>query len=306
MTAYTSAASGNGQFGPQFDWSIVGDVLKTVGPIALSFLQAQPGGLGAQRAGAPGLAGMNAGQPQLGAQFDWSVIGDVIKTVGPIALSFLQAQPGGLGAQRATMPGLTGLSTGQPQLGAQFDWSIIGDVLKTVGPIALSLLQAQPGGLGAQRAGAPGLAGMNAGQPQLGAQFDWSVIGDVIKTVGPIALSFLQAQPGGLGAQRATMPGLTGLSTGQPQLGAQFDWSIIGDVLKTVGPIALSLLQAQPGGLGAQRAGAPGLAGMNAGQPQLGAQFDWSVIGDVIKTVGPIALSFLQAQPSNLGAHQMH
>jgi hypothetical protein len=103
------------------------------------------------------------------------------------------------------------------QLGAQFNWNLVGEIVKTALPIVLSSLQAQPGqaqpGFGQQSAGfSPMSAG--PGQSQLGAQFNWNLVGEIVKTALPIVLSSLQAQPG-FGQQSA---GFSPMSTGPGQV----------------------------------------------------------------------------------------
>jgi hypothetical protein len=147
---------------------------------------------------------------------------------------------------------------------------------------------------------------MSAGatQPGFSAQFDvGKMLGDILSTTIPIILSSLQSQPGGgLGTMSApqggglgTMSASPGGGLGQPQFGAQFDWGkLLGDVVKTAVPIALSMLQAQPGFPQAQQGG--GLGTMSAspggglGQQQFGAQFtDWNrLVSEIVRQVVPI------------------
>jgi hypothetical protein len=98
------------QFGPQFNWNLVGDIVKTALPIVLNALQAQPG-LAQQSAGFSAMSA-GPGQPQLGAQFNWNLVGDIVKTALPIVLNALQAQPG-LAQQSA---GFSAMSAGPGQV----------------------------------------------------------------------------------------------------------------------------------------------------------------------------------------------
>jgi len=258
------------------------------------------GGQGLQTMSAgPGIqaGGFQGGAPDLIEQGFGSFIRGLVKTVGPVLLSQLQAGPmqsqsvgplasgialneqyianvaqqilaqqGGLNQQSIFPAGLGGPDTQGGDLSQAGFWDIVRDVVKQVGPVLLKQL-----GTG------PGMGQMSTGPGDLQQQGFWDVVSSIVKVAAPVVLSMLNTGPGAGGQ-------LQGQSN-QPDLQQQGFWDVIGSIAKVAAPIVLSLLQSGP------------QMQSQSASPQLYTQGFWDVFKGIVKTVGPAIIQQLNTGP---------